>query len=360
MIVAISPFSISTKSGHSLIDDDFYLEYLIESQKEFLFYIPKFSYVRLAKKFPNNISNLKLVRDYSHHWFSQLIYSLSLQIPRKSKVVFFGYSELLVLIICLLNIYKNFRLVLVSTNNFSKKRVNRNKSIIRLFLYLVHGKLEKIVLHTNYEEELLKGLMRGIQSKTIIKKHHLMISRDVEKTSISSNQITISYFGPCKSEKPLEPFIKLIKFDKDLKFKYNIYNVSEKEFIETSKLENVPKNVSISSIWLTEEEYYTRFNESNIIFLSHTSEFEGKLSGNLCDCVAFGVPFISPEIEPIISLTKQYGQIGYVYDFRSTNWLKKCIQDINIKSLIYLKMNIRSMSTKYTKELVWKDLDSVL
>ena len=61
LTVAISPFANSINSGHSLIDDEFYFEYLVNKNVDFIFYTSKISADRILLKFKGKDSCLRVV-----------------------------------------------------------------------------------------------------------------------------------------------------------------------------------------------------------------------------------------------------------------------------------------------------------
>jgi len=358
--VAISPFARTANSGHSLTDDEFYFAYLLGCGRNFVFYTSDFSAKRIVNKYPDGAQYLRPVADYREDWLGHILFALQLKIPKSAKVIFFGYTERLVLAWYLINFFKPFELFLVATNNISARRVEVYRNQLKFFLTIVNKKLRRIVLHTQYEAQLVASLRTSLANKCFVKRHHLMIPAKELQSRRKNERITISYFGPHKPEKPLAPLIELIKADIDAQFKYQIFNVPLGDVLRLLDQTDLPSNIVVDERWIGEMEYYARFASSDLVIMTHNKDFEGKLSGNLCDCVAFGIPYIAAAIEPLVSIQARYGVVGLLCEFEDSNWSKLCIGKVNQNSLRKMTKNIAKMSLDHTLSNVIYDLNMAL
>src|SRR5688572_7254099 len=136
-LVAISPFGTGAEHAHSLLDDEFFFDYLVTSGRDFESHAPKFSCDRLMNVFPAQQHRLRELSLADDGWSSLWRLAGSVKIPAAASVVFFGFSEKLVLAFVLRHALTNFRLSLVATNNFSARRVRLYGTRLRLFLRLI-------------------------------------------------------------------------------------------------------------------------------------------------------------------------------------------------------------------------------
>ena len=94
--------------------------------------------------------------------------------------------------------------------------------------------------------------------------------------------------------------------------------------------------------------------------MSHTDEFEGKLSGNLCDCVAYGIPYIAAPIEPLITMQSRYGDIGFLCEFGSSSWATEIIGKINRSNINMMAKNIQVAGADHSFSVIINELDRAL
>jgi len=360
MIVAISPFSDSEASGHSLQDDVFYFEHLLNLKKPFRFYAPPLSAQRLEARFPSTSDHIIVVEPYQPSGWGHLRFARQLKIEAGAKVIFFGYLERLVLVWYLMNLWRPFSLRLVATNNISAGRVDAYRAQLKFFFRVIRGKLKRIVLHTEHEVHLLASLNKGLRELAYVKKHHLMIPIRRTCTEPAGEKITIAFFGPPKHDKPIEPFLHLIASDNTGRFHYTIYNQSEADMLAKMRLTRLPDHVSVIEGWRGYEAHLDNCAASDIIFMSHTRAFEGKLSGNLCDCVALGVPYICTAMEPMLSLHQKYGELGYLSEFDQPRWAERLLGLIRWEDLLEKRSALKSMASDYSRDSILTDLNAAL
>lgn len=360
LTVAISPFANSINSGHSLIDDEFYFEYLVKKNADFIFYTSKISADRILLKFKCKDSHLRVIDDYNQNGIGHFKYAYSLKIPKNSKVIFFGYSEKLVSIWYTINAAKPFDLILVATNNISARRVSLYRRSLQSFFRLINSKLRRLVLHTNHEVHLVGILAHYVLARCFVKKHHLMIPKAKSEFRSSPGMATIAYFGPPKPEKPLRPLIDLVQADQNLRISFKLFNVEKSYFLEQSGLSDIPANVLLHNDWMTDDEYRAAFMSCDLVLMTHTNEFEGKLSGNLCDCIAYGIPYIAQPIEPLIDMQSHYGSIGFLCDLTKQGWASDLIDEIDSTAIEVMAKNMRAAGAQHSLTAIIQDLDQAL
>lgn len=360
MIVAISPFSDSEASGHSLLDDVFYFEYLLNREEPFRFYAPPLSAQRLEARFPKAKDHIIVVEPYQASGWGHLRFARQLKLEAGAKVIFFGYLERLVLVWYLLNMWRPFSLRLVATNNIAAGRVDAYRAQLKFFFSAIRGKLKRIVLHTEHEVRLLVRLNEGLGEIAYVKKHHLMAPIWRRPTELSGGKITISFFGPPKHDKPIDPFLHLIASDNSGRFRYTIHNQLEADILARMRLVRLPDHVSVIEGWRSYEAHLENCEASDIIFMTHTRAFEGKLSGNLCDCVALGIPYIGSAMEPMLSLHRKYGALGYLSDFDQPRWAEKLLALISWEDLAKKRRALQGIAKDFSVDRIKADLDAAL
>lgn len=339
----ISRFATSELSGHALLDDERYFEFFMGSGIKFRLCTSRYSFDRILSKHPEGYSYLRVINN------------ALIQVEPNSRVIFIGYTELDVFSFLLRNTFRRPRLILVATNNFSKHRVRRLRLFLKIFLRLVRPFLYRLVLHTTFEQNLVRSLDRKVADKSFVKKHHLMTPREIRSQASDSASI-VSYFGPEKHDKPIKPLLELIQADIEQRFCYRIYNVNLSTL--TSRLPDLINrtNVEVNEDWQSHENYLKSVKESALLFLTHNHAFEGKLSGNLCDCLALQVPYIAQSMEPMISLEAQYGSLGYLVDLEDESWARRFIERYNDKAYANMHLNLVRLGERYSTEAINLDL----
>lgn len=360
MIIAISPFADSEVSGHSLLDDEFYFEYLLNLKKPFRFYTPLVSAQRLEAHFPKSKDQIVAVKAYKPNGWGHLRFARQLKVERGAKVIFFGYLEPLVILWYVINLTRPFGLWLVVTNNISARRVSTYSIQMKLFFRVIRRKLKRIVVHTDYEVRLLDSLKEGLGEISRVKKHHLMAPIHQKLTEPFGRKIKISFFGPAKHDKPIEPFLHLIASDRAANFNYFIHNHSEADILAKMQWPQLPEHVTVIEGWLGYQAHLENCAAADIIFMAHNRDFEGKLSGNLCDCIALGVPYISCAMEPMLSLHQRYGVLGYISNFDQPQWAEQLLLSIDWRDLLEKREALQNMAEDFSVDRILADLDEAL
>jgi hypothetical protein len=339
--IFISSFALH--DGHSVIDDDRYFSFMFAAKQDFVYYTSNYSYTRIIGKYPNAYQRIRS-------------YELSkIGVNYADRVVFVGFTEKGVVRFLLTNILRNPRIILIATNNFSAARIRKYSWQLRFFLWLVNPFLIRIVLHTDYEKQLLSAIAPLLTKKLLLKKHHLMTPR-FDFVESSKKDLIVSYFGPIKFDKPIEPVIDLIRADTGKKFLYRLYSVSIGEIEKVLPDLSNFLNVEVIEKRKDERDYIQKFSESSLVFLTHSHEFEGKLSGNLCDCFSMRIPFISSAIEPVVFYQALYGDLGFIVDYRDTSWAFKFLNDFDCSKYSLMIRNLDSLGLEHSAKAIDADL----
>lgn len=353
----VSIFATSKDAGHSITDDQFYYRLVKNRFDLFDFYTAEYSKQQIEAKYQIVDQNIYPINVKNFDIRETIKVIRSIPVKTNAKVIFLGYSEKFISLFVLINLFKKYHLVLVATNNISTGRISKYRTKIKIFFRLINFRLKKLLVHTNRERQLIRGISEGIHLKTEIKKHYMMIPAEVEDhidlTSEFEKPI-ISFFGPDKHDKPLHQLMDLITADVESQFEYRLYNV-DKQVLKAQL--NIPDyaNIIIYSDRLSSEDYATAVKNSTFIFMSHNRSFDGKLSGNFCDCIAYCKPLISMNIEPIISYFSQYGAFGYAYDFSNPKWATLFLQHFSMSDLGKFKQNLKKIQSDHVRHIVEED-----
>lgn len=346
-IILISRLSTSELSGHSLLDDERYFDFFIGTGANFRLFTSRYSVDRILSKRPEDHRYLSAIED------------TPIDVEPNSRVIFIGYSEPDVIAFLFRNMMRRPRLILVATNNFSRERVERRRLVLKLFLRLVRPFLDRLVIHTAYEQHLVAGLEPRVADKSFVKKHHLMTPYDLAREAPGEAPI-VSYFGPEKHDKPIKPLLELIQADIERRFKYRIYNVNLATL--TNRLPDLVDrtNVEVVEEWQSNASYLKSVKGSTLLFLTHNRAFEGKLSGNLCDCVALRVPYIARLMEPMTSYEAQYGPVGYLVDLEDASWALSFLERYNDEAYATMCRNLERLGEDHSTEVINSDLTACL
>ena len=331
------------RDNHSALDDERYFDFFIKMGINFRLYTSQYSIDQIRSKHPENQSNLYSIKN------------TPIEIEAGGRVIFLGYSELDVITFLGRNLPSRPRLILVATNNFSSKRVKRRYWALKLFFQFVKPFLDRLVLHTEYERALVARLDHEVAQKSYVKKHHLMTPINIESDG-SGGKLIISYFGPMKHDKPISPFLNLIRADIERRFHYRIYNVNPTILAKYFPDLKCRINVEVIDVWQSYASYLRSIKESTLIFLAHNRAFEGKLSGNLCDCFALQVPYIAQVMEPMTSYESMYGPLGYLFDLEDSNWVSCFLDNFSTEFCAEMSLNLKSVANFYSKEKIDADL----
>ena len=126
------------------------------------------------------------------------------------------------------------------------------------------------------------------------------------------------------------------------------------------KLDN-RKNISFHNKYLEYEEYLNIIKSSKFVFLPHNFLFEGKLSGILCDCISIGTPVISNNIEPVMEFFKEYGSMGYIFDYsKDRTWPERFLELQSINEYEKFVASMKKCRNNHTNKLIINEfLDAI-
>lgn len=343
----ISKYSVSELSGHALLDDERYFDFLVSCGANFRLYTSRYSVDRILSKRPDQ------------HRYLRAIHETPIDIEPGSRVVFIGFSELDVVAFLARNMLRRPRLVLIATNNFSNGRVKRLRWLLKLFMWVVRPFLDRLVLHTAYEQRLVSQMNRQVAVKSVVKRHHLMTPHDLTRKAPELTPV-VSFYGPAKNDKPIAPFIELIQADKERRFIYRIYNVKFSALVDVLPDLAQRANVEVFEGWQSHESYLKSVKDSTLVFLTHSQAFEGKLSGNLCDCFALRVPYIARSMEPMTSYQAQYGPLGYLVDLEDASWARRFLATHNDEAYANMCRNLDYLGEEHSTDGINSDLKAYL
>ena len=360
-VVILSPLSRDHTSAHLIEDDNFWVSYFAKKKVKFRVVTSEYSKGQLLKNReinPKRVSSFSESRFFKKYSRLSLIWKLLQTNIKDSLVVIQGFEEISILCFLLSNLGRNNQYVLVSTNNISKGRFHRHGMILRLILRAIFGLVDVVFCHTECEIKIIKECIQKNVNKFHIKKYHLAVAKQGGAANLNSRLI-ISFFGPVKHDKPLQPFLSLIHADQSELFVYVLYkpgvlNKEDEAYLKSKK------NVQIYEGWLTRDDFQMAMHNSYYVFLSHNEEYEGKLSGNLCDCLAYSVPFIAQNMSPANELTDSYGNMGFITDFSDPKWMEYFLSSDPIgKRNLYLGA-YKKFHQSYTYDTIVNELDRIM
>ncbi|MDT0582691.1 hypothetical protein [Brumicola blandensis] len=341
-ILLISPFSGDEKAGHPNIDDQFFIQFLEKNRIKSRYITSKHVRDCFAKNQTTQIKFEDNAELNPNSFLSCLKYLLSLNKKIENDIYFCGFSEKLLLAAYLVYFFKESTFTLIATNNFGKRRVKKYGTLLSLFYKICRRKVKLIVTHSTFEKSLVE---KKFKLPAIIKRHHLCIPRSSLSPNRNDSVITslnVGFMGPDKLEKPVGDFLGLILADKKMTHNYFIVNC------KTSDIPNEilsRKNVVVINKWLTPKEYDELYSSFSFAFMGHDENFEGKLSGNLCDSFALAVPWISKKIEPYIELSELFEQPICLF-YESGNMLS-LLDALEENKVVEMKGYLAKKSSEY-------------
>lgn len=350
---------LTEEKGHLILDDIFWFKSLISVDKRTKIYTSKKSVKNLTEQFSEYSSSfhtLNYIRFFKKinsrlHLFSKIYLSPSIN---NSTIIIQGFEELS-LIFFLLKIRKRQnKVILILTNNVSPERLKRSRWLLQFLLRYIFKKCDVVFYHTDFEFKLIKEIVNHSPLLPKIKKlkYHLIGLKHSNLKKGSTSKI-ISFFGPTLPSKPIDDICKLILSDSKNQFYYRFINVGlvSKQVI----LKNIgtKTNVSFINEYLEHKEYLNLIKSSKFIFLPHNFLFEGKLSGILSDCISIGTPVISNNIEPVLEFFRDYGAMGYVFNFlKDKNWPKKFLRSQSINEYKKFTISLKNCKNSHNNTLI--------
>ena len=264
------------ESNHLILDDTYWVGYFKNKLKGL--YSSEYSISIQRQKFSTYESKFHVIyrskkRSYK---LDSILRCFRVALPRNSDILIQGFEEYSILFFLLRAKFLGNNIYLKPTNNICTRRINANRYILNFFLKIIFKLSNKVIYHTDFELMLIEMYLKpGIATKFEFIKYQLL-TKDLQcenyKIPFDVNKV-ISFFGPVKLDKPIEPFLDLIKADKEKKFSYKIYNPRVKNINDLIKNINDSQKVEVVDKLLSFEEYDNAVKESAIIFLSHIDVF---------------------------------------------------------------------------------------
>lgn len=350
-------------TGHMILDDVFWIKYFKSQGIEADIITSAYSKANLQKLFPSHqgaINTFEGQPDDDFAGRSKLIRKVfASPRVRNSLVVIQGFEELSILVFLIKNLGGNNQYVLVPTNNIAKGRITGKGRLLRWLLKAIFLLVDKVFCHTQFEITLINRLIHFSDEKKLeVVKYHQGVNRERSAASLSNRPI-LSFFGPAKPDKTLQPLVDLVLADKKGIWDYRVYNPGDYQAELLSTIED-KANVQVIKHWMNSEEYETAVCQSSYILLSQNRDYEGKLSGNLCDCIAYSIPFISTNISPVNEYVTKYGELGFICDFDQPQWAEKLFSsDPLIKMTEHIEA-MKKMRADYTEQCLIEELNEKL
>lgn len=351
------------ESAHLILDDTYWVGYFNIKLKGL--YSSEYSISFQRQKFPTYENKFHVINRNKKRLYQldSILRCFGVALPRNSDILIQGFEELPILFFLIRAKFYGNKIYLIPTNNICRKRLNSNRYILKLLLKIIFKLSNKVLYHTDFELMLINKHLKPSKSTKFEFVKYQLLTKDLQCENyvipFVGNKY-ISFFGPIKSDKPIEPFLNLIKADKEKKFSYKIYRPGVDYFNDLIKEINESQNVEVVNKFLSFEEYEMAVKESSIIFLSHDSSYEGKLSGNICDCISKRKPFISNNISPVKNFIKEYDQIGFVYDLQNdSTWTSAFLNSIDEGKYKSVLKNLERLQLDFTDEKIKQELDLV-
>jgi hypothetical protein len=355
------------ETGHLIKDDSFWVN-LFREKLDFL-YTSDYSYKIQSFIYPQYSQKIKIIIDSKFlmsisYRLNEIFRCVTVPIPKNSKILIQGFEEFNIIIFLIRAKIKGNKIFLIPTNNICNYRINSKRWFLRKLITIIYFFSDIVFYHNDYEKKLIdKYHLGNDSSKFFFIKYHLLTADSNASNYIKNfnSDKVISFFGPEKVDKPIESFLNLLKADKFQKFQYKIYNPTKKVIDKIKNEYSNYLNLELINQFLTYEDYDKAVKESTFLFLSHSEAYEGKLSGNICDCISKRKPFISNNISPVKEYMIQYGKIGFVYDLENDpSWASSFLNSIDGEVYNTVLKNLEIMQLDYTSEKIMHQFDHFL
>lgn len=366
--IAVSPFGVTARDQHIIDDDQWYLRFLSRHSKQLIYIAGHYSAQKLREdkneagctitQLPSRKGRIRYELAIVQKLVKHLVAAPS------PTIIFFGYSETLLLLCAILLKLKKATVLLVNTNNITKIRVRKYYWPMLVLHKLISKQLARFIVHTEHERQLVTAQFPFLKEKILIKKHHMMVPdrllQKKKRPTEYDKEVVISCFGPVTRDKSLDVASALIEsfaISERLKRRIQVrfYKIPQDLLPD---MQNLSENIEISfnDNFLPREHYREKVAESDLVIMNHTPRFEGKLSGILCDCISLNVPFIAQEIEPLRAYNKECGEIGLLLpSSKREKWSEYINSATNIEQLCIMRRNIRAFSKNFEQSKIEKD-----
>ena len=312
---------MATDKGHLICDDLFLTECIM----------PLAGYFEVATS-PASAENIKRnlkvakreIRSYGYETTFprlRLVRIVStLKCSRFSDVIFQSFEEVSTLLFMHLHPHK--RVHLIVTNNLKPGRLKRHPILGHFFLREVFHRAASVIVHCQYEADLVKKIFPKINPEKIyIKPFHQMGFSRV-RLSLREKSKTILFIGPEQAHKKIKPVVDLIKSDGKCRYNYVLCSMHDNMPPPIRTFLEAQENVRLSYGYETNGDYYRLISEAALIMLTHDKDVEGAFSGVFCDAIASGTPIIARNMAPYNEFFARFGPMGFLVDYDDPQWRK--------------------------------------
>lgn len=325
-LVVIDPLAESF--GHLLDDDMFWVRSLADKVDRFKLISSATSIQRIAEKYPS--IDLQSHADKSidvnadkHSFHSRYLKRMSVSVSKNSKVLLQSFHELSTLWFLLRN--PGAEIYLIATNNLTGPGVSTNR---RIFIQkLLFRRVAGIFVGSDFERKLL-ARVHGISPERVHKLGYHTLGRQHNIVPLAQRKKEIVFLGAPSRVRGIETFIQWARASSDSEYTFGIYsdfNPSFDQIIEVPD-DSVP-NLTVNNRYLSDEEYHDVIASASFVALPFENEFEGRLSGILCDAIAHGTPVIATMQEPQKSMFSEYGEFGVLPHSNADNEIRRVLEE---------------------------------
>lgn len=362
-ILICSPLTGGEQTGHLILDDVFWVNYFLSQGISADIITSTYSKCNLTKRFPQHkgkIASFGKTFDDDHAGRLKLVHKLlSVNGVSNTLVVIQGFEEVSILIFLLKNLGRGNKYVLVPTNNLGRGRVESKGWLLRFLLKAIFSLVDVVFCHTQFEIHTINEKIKyNNKNKLRVVKYHQAVNRE-KVVAKESRRPVISFFGPAKHDKPIKPLVDLVEADINMSFEYRVYNPGDFDKKLLTTIVNKP-NVEVVNKWMDSHEYETAVCCSSYILLSQNKDYEGKLSGNLCDCISYSIPFISLDISPVNEYIDKYGELGFLCNFEHPDWAVSMFSQSPLDKIEIHTEAMERMRADYTEQSLITELNAKL
>lgn len=363
-LIAVAPFGATKQDQHLIDDDIWYARFLVENLGILTYIAGAYSAKIIQKKHAanKNISIIPLPKMSNRLVYEyNVIQSLAREMRGKKSIhiIFFGYSERIMLIATPLFWWRNCKITLVNTNNLSENRLIKYRLPMRFMHFLISKYLDRFIVHTDYEKNLALSYFPFLATSIVAKKHHMMMpDSELQKQKINKTddgKVIVSCFGPITKGKSIDILSSVLdELEKRPKtapqIDLRLYKIDPKMIPRHDQLPPHIK-LSYSKEFLEPVVYRQKIRESDLVIMNHDTTFEGKLSGIFCDCVSLGVPFLALDIEPLSTHDRRLQGLGFLLSrLDQSNWSSTIKVATDPDCLASMRQKIYCFADKFTKK----------
>lgn len=324
-LVIIDPLAESY--GHLLDDDLFWVKSLADKVDTFRLVSSAESVRRIREIYPqielqshqgDRQDGRSIWRTGHLRYFSRM----SVSISENSKVLLQSFHELSALWFSLR--HPQVELYLIATNNLTGPGVKtkRRLAIQKLLFRRASG----IFVGSEFERDLLVSV-HGVRPERVHKLGYHKLGVQHSITPLAQRKKEVVFLGDPSRVRGIETFIKWARACSESEYTFDIYsdfNRSPERLAGLSD-ESVP-NLKVNNRYLPDEEYQEVITSASFVAMPFEKEFEGRLSGILCDAIAHGTPVIASLQEPQKGMFAKYGEFGVLLRSNADNKIRGVLE----------------------------------